>query len=383
MAHEIKVKDLTFAEDSYYKTQRVKIGSKSFVTPIKALDLKRNIAGVEVDASIKGVNEVYRTFNSKSLINVQTTSREQEINNEINRLVKKYSSEEEVNICFAEFEDIKIPNEDEIEYLTNLSYVHSDITTLPLLPKIAKNMTANNFNEYDTFVKKAINTIEVLNNKPIMGTIPMTIPSAFIPPLLKTYLDSGVTALCLDFQGSTVGGSLTKIRALVKSMKMQKLIEQSFIYSINLGAGKLPKGKEVVPAKDILSFGYGFDAIGGQHIRKKLPPEIRAKILSSKNMFENSLRLFNKSNYGYYRATKKETVKEIYPKDSSIPLEILERIKTKSNIDKLFNQEQQGFEAINLRTVIKEEHKLLSYLNKKEYVENNDLKALENIKKKK
>jgi hypothetical protein len=383
MAHEIKIKDLVFAEDSYYKTQRVKIGSKSFVTPIKAIDLRKNITGVGVNSSIRGVNEVYRIFNSKSLTNVQTTNREQVINNEINRLFKKYSSEDDVNICFTEFEDLKIPNEDEIEYLTNLSYVHSDITPLPLLPKVAKNITSDTFNEYNTFVKNAIETIDVLNNKPIMGIIPMAIPSAFMPTLLNTYLDNGITALCLDFQGSTVGSSLTKIRALVKSMKKQKLLEKSFIYSINLGAGKLPKSKEVVPAKDILSFGYGFDTIGGQHIRKRLPPEVRAKILSAKNMFENSLRLFNKKNYGYYRATKKETVKEIYPEDSSIPLEVLEKIKTHPNIDKLFNQEQQGFEAVNLRVIIKEEQKLLSYLDKKEYVEVNDIKALENIKKRK
>ncbi|HLC55914.1 MAG TPA: hypothetical protein VJJ23_01635, partial [Candidatus Nanoarchaeia archaeon] len=326
--------------------------------------------------------EVYRIFNSKSLNNVQTTDREQTINNEVNRLIKKYSSDDEVNICFTEFEDIRIPNEDEIEYLTNLSYVHSDITPLPMLPKVAKNITSDNFNEYNTFIKKAIDAIGVLNNKPIMGVIPMSVPSTFMPMLLKTYTDNGITALCLDFQGSTVGSSLTKIRALVKSIKRQNLLEKSFIYSINLGAGKLPKTKEVVPAKDILSFGYGFDAIGGQHVRKKLSPEIRAKILSSKNMFENSLRLFNKNDYGYYRATKKETIEGVYPKDSSIPLAILEKIKSNSNVDKLFNQEQQGFEAVNLRTIIKEEHKLLSYLNKKKYVEKNDIKMLENIKNK-
>ena len=382
MSHEIKIKDLIFAEDSHYKTENVKIGSKSFSTPIKALDLKKNITDISINQKIKGINEVYRIFNSKSLNNVQTTDREQTINNEVNRLIKKYSSDDEVNICFTEFEDIRIPNEDEIEYLTNLSYVHSDITPLPMLPKVAKNITSDNFNEYNTFIKKAIDAIGVLNNKPIMGVIPMSVPSTFMPMLLKTYTDNGITALCLDFQGSTVGSSLTKIRALVKSIKKQNLLEKSFIYSINLGAGKLPKTKEVVPAKDILSFGYGFDAIGGQHVRKKLSPEIRAKILSSKNMFENSLRLFNKNDYGYYRATKKETIEGVYPKDSSIPLAILEKIKSNSNVDKLFNQEQQGFEAVNLRTIIKEEHKLLSYLNKKKYVEKNDIKMLENIKNK-
>jgi len=46
MSHEIKIKDLIFAEDSHYKTENVKIGSKSFSTPIKALDLKKNITDI-------------------------------------------------------------------------------------------------------------------------------------------------------------------------------------------------------------------------------------------------------------------------------------------------------------------------------------------------
>ena len=110
MANEIKVKDVTFADDSYYKTQRVVIGSKNFQTPIKALDLKRNVVGINIPASIKGVNECYRMFNSKSIANLKTTSREQDINNEINNAFKKFGSADEVNICFAEFEEDKYPN---------------------------------------------------------------------------------------------------------------------------------------------------------------------------------------------------------------------------------------------------------------------------------
>ena len=39
-------------------------------------------------------------------------------------------------------------------------------------------------------------------------------------------------------------------------------------------------------------------------------------------------------------------------------------------------------EALNLRDIIKEQHKLLAYLDKKEYVEKVDIKALERIKRK-
>lgn len=386
MVKEVQIKDLMFADDSLYKSQIVKIGSKSFRTPIKVMDINRYIHGINMNKSIKGVNEICKKFNSTRITNALTTSREEEINNEINRRLRIYCSDDEVNICFTEFEEDGLPKEEEIEYLTNLSYVHSDITPLPLIPKFFRGIKQDaikKFEIYHHFIKDTINSINELNNKPIMGIIPMSLPTAFIPQLLDTYINEGITALCLDYQGSTVGSSLTKIRRLVRSINKENVLEKTFIYSLNLGPGKLPKSKEVVPAKDILSFGYGFDAIGGIHVQKKLPPEIRQKILSAQNIFENSLRLFNKEDYGYYRATKKETVDKIYPHDSNIPLNILERIKKEYNVDKLFNQEQQGLEALNLRKVINENHELLKYLDRKEYVEKIDIKNLEKIKRKK
>ena len=252
MADEIKVKDVTFADDSYYKTQRVVVGSKNFQTPIKALDLRRNVVGIDTPKSIKGLNEYYKVFNSKSIAHLKTTSREQDINNEISRVLKKFTYADEVNVCFAEFEEDKIPNEDELEYLTNLSYVHSDITPLPLLPRVAKKVNLSNFDLYHKFIKDAINTIEELNNKSIMGVIPISMPSAFLPQLLGTYLDNGITALCLDFQGATISSAATKIRELVKSIKKRNVLDKIFTYSLNLGEGKLPKSKEVIAAAKFL-----------------------------------------------------------------------------------------------------------------------------------
>ncbi|MDI6737648.1 MAG: hypothetical protein QME12_03970 [Nanoarchaeota archaeon] len=385
MGTEIQIKELTFAEDSLYKTQRVKVGGKSFLTPSKAMDIKRYIPGVGINQAARGINEAYKTFTAERIKHAQTTSREQEINREITRLITKHATEDDTNLCFVQFDENRLPNKDEIEFLTNLSYVHSDMTPLPLIPRFLKDVKQDGlkrFEEYNHFVKEAIDCINVLNHKPIMGVIPLAISTLFIPELLKTYIKEGITALCLDFQGSTVNGSVTTIRRLVKELKQQKMLNSSFIYSFNLGSGKLPKSKEVVPAKDILSFGFGFDTIGGMHVQKRLDPETRARIISAQNIFENSLRLFNKEDYGYYRATKKETVDKIYPKDSRIPLADLEKIKVHRNMDKLFNQEQQGLEAVNLRQVIREEHELLKYLGKKQYVEGNDIKTLGNVKNK-
>lgn len=386
MASHVEIKSVNFAEDSLYKTQTVQIRGKSFKTPIKAMDLNRYIVGLNINPVVKGVNEICKKFNSTRINTALTTNREEEINREIDAVKKKYSSEDDVNICFVEFEENNLPNQIETDYLTNLSYAHSDITPLPIIPKFFKVSTSDintRFMKYCEFINNAIATINIHNQKPIMGIMPMSLPTIFMPELIEIYRKEGINSIFLDFQGATVNGAVTKIRNLVMTLKRQSLLENTFIYSLNLGPGKLPKSKDVVPAKDILSFGYGFDSIGGMHVQKKLPPEVRERILRSQNIFEYSLRLFNKQDYGYYRASKPETIHKIYPGDSSIPPNILERSRKIGNVDKLFNQEQLGLEAVNLRSVINQNSELLKYLGTKQYVEKNDIKILSKIKTKK
>lgn len=382
MTTELEIRDLVFAEDCYYKTQRVKIGNKSLITPIKAVDLNKAKTGLNFNSTMRGVNEVYKIYNSSKIGTILSTAdREPEINNEIDRTYRKFTQEGELNICFTEFDDLNYPTQKELDYLTDLSHVHSDLTPLPLTPKLSKSVTPENFDKYQNYIKNAIKTIEDLNNKPIMGVLPIPMPSTFLSLLLEFYLKNGINAMCLDFQGSTIGSSKTKIRQLVKELKKQKVLDKSFLYSINLGSGKLSKDKNVVPAKDILSYGYGFDAIGGQHIRKKLSPEILAKLLSNKNIFGNSKRLFNKNDYGYYKTIGNDAITSAYSNDSGIPLASLLNLSKNKDADKIFNQEQQGLEAVKLRTVIREENYLLKYLETKKQVEPNDIKSLSNVKK--
>ncbi len=384
MASNVKTRDILTAEDSLYKTQKVSIGNKSFKTPIKGIDLKKSISGVLINAEIRGINEIYRKFKAEGIKRAISTNREQEINNELNRLIRKQASEEQVNICFIEFDELRLPSKEELEYLTNLAYVHSDITPIPLIPKFSKrkNFTENEFKQYASFVKEAVKTIGVLNHKPLMGIIPLSIPSVFLDSLIDLYISEGINAFCIDYEGASLAGKLTNIRQILKTFKLKKISEDTLVYSLNLASGRFPKDREIVPAKDVLSFGYGFDVLGGTHIQKRLPPEIRAKLLSMKDIINNSVRLFNKEDYGYYKTDKKEIIEKIYPKDSSLPLSFFEQTKKKPNVDKFFNQEQIGLEAVNLRGLIKEEQKLLGYLSKKLYVEKDDLKRLDKNKQK-
>ena len=165
MAHTVDVKNLVFADDSFYKTQRVVIGGKSVFTPIKAIDLNKSRPDVGLNKLVRGINEVYTMFNPERVKNILTTDLEQRVNNDVEQKYRKFGTSEEMNLCFAEFECDKFPTKEELEYLTNFSYVHSDITPLPLLPKIARNITSDNIGQYTKFIKGAVGTIEELNNR--------------------------------------------------------------------------------------------------------------------------------------------------------------------------------------------------------------------------
>jgi hypothetical protein len=210
----------------------------------------------------------------------------------------------------------------------------------------------------------------------------MGLPREAFPAVLDIYENEGVNAFCVDFHGRTVSGNLSSIRALLRQLKQRKMLESSLLYGLNIGQGKLIKDKEVVPARDILSFGMAFDVFGGQHFRPKLPREVWERIAAKKDVQQNKIRMFNKDDYGYYKINP-SVVSSVYPKDSQIPVKLLENAKNQKEIEKVFNMEQQALEAAHLQEILAETDNPLAYIQKKKYVDAGDIKNIQNLKKKK
>ena len=378
MTKQIQLKDISIPEDSLYKSQKVKIGSKSVRTPNKAIEIRKVPSSIVFDH--RDFKEIYRVFKEKSIQKARTTNHEESINKEINLLRSRNSTDDQITLTFTEFDSSRLPSDKEIEFLTDMSHAHSDITSLPLIPQFWRYAKAENVTQYAKFARECIKTIEQLNNKPIMGVIPMRIARDFLPTILDVYQNEGINAFCIDFQGATVGSSKSKIRNLLRNLKQRKMLEESFMYGINLGSGKLIKDKEVVPARDILSFGMAVDVLGGQHIRPRLPPDIARKIWANKNIEQNRIRLFNKADYGYYKMNR-SVASEIYPTDSKVPLSMLQK-QSAEKIDKIFNMEQQGVEAAHLREILKNNESPLSYIQSKKYVDDADIRDIKNLRKK-
>lgn len=380
MTKKLSIKDVKVSEDSLYKTQKIKVGNKTIETPGKAIDIRKMPTNLKFSEEIRDIKEIYRTFTADSIKQASSTNKEQEINGQLTRYRIRDSTPNQITLTFSEFDGKYFPNEKEIELLTDINYSNSDITPLPLVPNICKIITTETIHTFKDYLKTAIKKIEELNHQPIMGIIPLSIPRDFLPDILEVYENEGINAFCVDFQGGTVSSASSKIRQLHRLLNHKRMLENSLLYTLNLSSGKLIKDKEIIPARDILSFGMGFDVIGGQHIKPRLPPSVWKRINELKNVEENKTRLFNKSDYGYYKISR-SAVHQIYPKDSKVPISWLQNVKTNKNVDKVFNMEQQAIESRYLREILNENIKPLKYVEAKKQVDPKDIKLLQKLKK--
>lgn len=386
MSKYIKISEVEVADDLFLKKQKVNIQGKEFQTPIKTIDASKLRSDIQIVDSIKGLNEICKFFNKKRLNEYVTGIRDESlINKELDRKIKN-TSPKEATICFVGYEDPKFPDEKEINFLMNLAYEFSDATPLPLMPKLFKEDKRDfnvKLNDYKDFMKRCIDSINRFNNKPILGIIPEIIPSMYVADLMNFYYDNDITSYVYDFKGKVSAGMRTKIREMMITLKDLDLLEKSFLYSINVSSGKMIKDAPIVRARDILTIGFGFDALGDQHIRRPLPPDVARMIRDRKKTSKPLIRLFNNKDYGYYKTSDLFTLESIYPKDeTSILFDNFKVYNARAKSSQtLFNSERLGLEATKYQNLIKEEaDKTSNYFKTKKYVREKDIKDLEKFR---
>jgi hypothetical protein len=355
-----------------------------------------------------GLNEVYRVFEEpeslpKQLLETESSrkkgplkiplsklvddAKKQEIfNNEIQNQIGKLSG---LNIFFMEYRGRKYPREIERNFMLHIAHTFSDIPCLPLMPQIAKEIIAGKqpFDEYVSFIKGSIEWLKSYRKKPIMGMV-VNFGFTKLDKLIKLYIDEGINAFCIDFDCHTPTSHKSAIaqcyRILDEDGKSERT-KNSLFYAINVNQGKFIHNKPVVNAKDILSFGFGLDALGKRH-RAKFPSKETRERLGIKwtplDRKDNKARLFIKTDYGYYKVRNANDIKN-YPSDSLIPLSTFTKSQIHSSqvqhCEKIFNMEQLGLEAFTLRKIIEKEVPI-KYLEQKAHVNPNDVKQIKGFK---
>jgi len=372
-------------DETLYKSKRIRIDGKSFDTPIISYDMTVFRSNDRVAPQTKGLNEIYQLMGTervpirKLMSNMKA---EKDFDVRLQTKFNRTDSANEVNIGILESELLSYPLGRELEYILNTASIISDIVPIPNFRNITANIDSDlRFWEYTTFLESVISNIESYKNrKPIMGVIPK-LSWTNTEKLVNFYVNKGLNAFYVDFAARNSITAQRDFLHVFSVLQEHDLIEKSFVYAFNVDAGRLSKNATVVHARDILSYGFGFDAMGRKHRRVKASSETWRRI----NTLPNKVRLFNRYDYGYHKILEVEKIKEIYPNDSCIPLDRLlsnfrSNIQELRRCENLLNSEQLGLEANNLKYVIKND-KPTEYLADKAYVKPIDLKTMTKFRK--
>nr|MDO8079347.1 hypothetical protein [Candidatus Freyarchaeota archaeon] len=378
MANELKVKAINVDSDTIYKTLEIKIGTKSLITPVKSLDLTKFIPNVELDVKIKGINEIYKKLDEeKAKKMISDTNEQGRFNYSIMSSASKANQNKEINLCIIDYSG-RYPSGRVLEFVADTVYGYSDIVPVPIISDIGDRIkTAEDLDSYLKFLKNFLQNIGI-HRKPVMGLIP-PIAFLFVPDLINFYIKNGINAFYFDFDGKNPISLRQNITATLRNIENENLLGKSFIHAINVNIGRSIRKADVIPAKDILGFGFGIDSLGGKHKPLKIPKDYFERIPDSE---KRKLRLFNKEDYGYYKIEDLSQIKKIVPKDSAIKIDNFseKNLKKLKKVQSLFNMEQQGLESLRLREIIKE-NEVGRYLEKKKYIKNEDIKKMLKIKK--
>jgi len=372
-------------DETLYKSKKIRVDGKSFDTPIISYDMSVFRNNDKVAPQTKGLNEIYQLMGTERVpIKKLMSSMKAEKDFDV-RLQTKFNRTDfahEVNIGILESELFSYPSGTELEYILNTASIISDIVPVPNFRNITTNIDSDfQFSEYTKFLENVITNFESYKNKkPIMGVIPK-LSWINTEKLVNFYIDKGLNAFYVDFAARNSITAERDFLHVFSVLQEHDLIEKSFVYAFNVDAGRLSKNATVVNARDILSYGFGFDAMGRKHRRVKASSETWRKI----NTLPNRVRLFNRFDYGYHKILEVEKIKEIYPNNSCIPLEKLlnnfySDVHELRRCENVLNSEQLGLEANNLKFVIKND-KPTEYLADKTYVKPIDLKKMTKFRK--
>jgi len=258
-----------------------------------------------------------------------------------------------------------------ISYIADTAYAYSDVVAVPLISDLHKKVRGVDdplFDTYLQFVETFIHDVEQLNDKPILGTIPM-LPWLMSRRLCDLYVSIGVRAFCLDFAGRTPSATEERnFRPLLKRLVSEGLQEDVLFYALNPNTGRAARGlpRGVAPAQDILSFGFGFDVLGLKHFGLKGPREMYEALRQQ----PPSTRLFDKEAYAYRRVPLNQA-ESIFPPDSSLSPEDLKLASRHYVIQAIVNMEQHGLEANRVRQAI-QEYAVGDYLKEKTLLQEKD-----------
>lgn len=376
MTAETKIRTKFVAEDSGLRSIEVSIGRSKIVTPSKSY--KADLISLKNAFPIEGgqLNEIYKSYNPEKLEKLSVDPKAEQDENK--KLQKLYNNK--FDLPTASFVDFQpkdsglLPSEKEIRMLANYAYTYSDITPIPSVSKYASIPNPESGEKIQEYIKQAVHEIELWNHKPIMGYLPF-IGDKFIEDILRFYLEHGINSYYIDFNSKNLLSRPTTFRNIKAIIADAGYEENHFIHLINMDYGKMNKELNMLPAKDFLGFGYGFDSLGNAHGS--------AKGFGKKEgvHLEKKTRVFDRNGYGYYKldSSSLQDAAIPYPDGAAFSREEIVQQPVKNQKELMMdmvNFEEQRKECLQLQSLVGENDRSIKYFESKPCLEQKDIKKM-------
>ena len=272
-----------------------------FVSPSKATKPLKYDAFVENNSRI---HEIVKRVDGPLLDSLETGA-----SSRIARDIKSDYRKNKLNLVIFNLTFDKIPDKNKLGTLAQHLYASSDSTVfLPAvrtaLFKESDKISERRVNEYLEMMKFIVNQIMIGNSKALIGTVPLLAPK-YSRPIVKFYLDQGITAFSIDANTSDLLGHEADFRSILSTINEQVPLNQTFIHACNLGYPQFEQ--EETRADDFLSIFAYIDVIGGTfkirgapltgtpRLKKFVSDDYGYKILPSNTYQPNDLKNINQT----------------------------------------------------------------------------------------
>jgi len=330
------------------------IGMKKVQTPARAFYLAPNDECESVNVrnlDVRGLNEIYRRVSQESFVKLEGDVHYQErFNRSVQNSLQRIPKDVELTLQIIEYDSKKqIPTVNQTEYLYALVDDFPQNNTL--VPPILRDMEPLN---YLKFLENFFKIVETHKKKIIFGLIPYG-SYRDIREIVDFYIKKGTYFFVMDLKGRhpyLIRQSIALILDRIRTIK-NEYGYNGYLHGLNIGFGRKTKAKEIIPAKDILAFYYGFDSFGSPHIPPKLKPGMYPALKDK----TKPIRLFNRTDYGYYALDRVSQIDFSVEEEATLNINHV-RVATgyerKRVFQRIFNAERQGFEARTIRQKILE-----------------------------
>lgn len=355
-----------FDRNGIFPLRNIRVEGKKILTPTAATLPGKLRQHEEFHPDSGGVSELYRTVGGDDLDEAMRDPEGSTINSD---LENQYASapDHSLKVTFTKYTEASTLDVAHAQYLSDIHAAYSDIITVPLMPKLVRNVEDGlNDPSYRSFKKSVVaflNQVEERHSEaPVMGLIPR-LGWEFIDDLLEVYEAHDVTTYAFDFDRCkvTTGTQLSMVEPLMQSIANRGIEDHTLFYAINPSPGTRQEAIGARPASDIASLGLGFDIVGGCHVSPRMPEEAFEEMETEQGEDgEPEFRLFDRTDW-VYRDIPVSDLSEVFPDETAFDAEgVAARVRrsptnAKYRLQKLVNGEQKALAAKDLRDALASE----------------------------